>query len=986
MRILIVLLVGVLRSAPALTQSITAGAVSGAVLDDTGEPVAGAIAALREVRTGLTWAREVRAAGEFAFTYLAPGEYELFVEQIGYRPTRVVDIQVAPGADVRIHVRLAAAAPPVASVDTLHQGGEPLGNGPGADQAVRGFALSRLPFEVLNIAEAARLSSLLGSDLGAEGLPSRGTLIAVDGVRHDVARHPYLPSGDLLTIALPRGAFARLDVLTAPLDAEWADFSGAVVDATARPGSRRLGFQAFGDWTGGPVASSEFFAPSAVDYRSWRGGAMVSGPIVSDTGYVIAGVEAQRDQRPLPPAWVAGPGDALLAGASDSMGAGLGTLLAPRVVSDDRYTGFMRLDWQLGERHRAIVSGAVGFSDRSEPEVGPLGVPSPGAALEGSDVLAGALVTSRLSEIVAHEVRVSFERSKREYGAGGLPATFLATGERFGTDAALPASLRRTGARLEDVLHLGTGRHHLKLGLTASYASYGQTFAFGRGGVYWFDDAAGFAVGRGVFLGTSGPPPAATFSVTRLGGVIQDRWTVGPGLELLTALRYDLEFLPRNAVPLNREWFFLTSLVNRLVPRTVDAWSSRLGLVWRIADSGWLLRSGAGVYRDVVDPAVLGELVTESGTTVVRQGIGVVSGWPGAPSAGTTTEVGATLALLGPRYEPPRSTKVSFGIARRLGLAGALSAAVNYRHTDFLIRRHDLNRLPGQTGRDQYGRPLYGSLVKEGGLVAADPGSNRRFDGFELVSALDPDGFSDYRAVTLELRQPVGRFFRVRASYTFSETSDNWLSGWGGGPYAELPPFPDSLSGQDWDDGRSDLDVPHRADVGVELWPLGHHGLSVAVRYAVRSGRPFTPGFRPGVDANGDGSATNDAAFVDDRLPGMEVLLGQWACLSPQVGRFAERNSCREPAVEALGLRVGLGPARLAGRPVELWIEALNVTDEPFALRDHALYLVDPSVPLTTNPATGDVTVPLVVNQNFGRPLAYRAAGRFMRFGLRVGY
>jgi hypothetical protein len=50
------------------------------------------------------------------------------------------------------------------------------------------------------------------------------------------------------------------------------------------------------------------------------------------------------------------------------------------------------------------------------------------------------------------------------------------------------------------------------------------------------------------------------------------------------------------------------------------------------------------------------------------------------------------------------------------------------------------------------------------------------------------------------------------------------------------------------------------------------------------------------------------------------------------------------------------------------------------------LYLVDPAAPLVTDPATGRVTVPLVVNGNFGGPLAYRTTGRLVRLGLRVGY
>jgi len=253
------------------------------------------------------------------------------------------------------------------------------------------------------------------------------------------------------------------------------------------------------------------------------------------------------------------------------------------------------------------------------------------------------------------------------------------------------------------------------------------------------------------------------------------------------------------------------------------------------------------------------------------------------------------------------------------------------------------------------------------------------------VSALDPDGYSDYWGVTLGLEQPAGRFLRFSAAYTYSETTDNWLGGRYGGPYAELSPFPDSLAGVDWADGRSDLDVPHRLVVGVELTPLGPRGFSIAALYRYRSGLPFTPGFVPGVDANGDG-AFNDPAYVDNALAGMAEVMAAWPCLALQVGRFAQRNACREPDRRSLDLRLGLGPIQFGSHPVELWAEATNVIEPEDAVWDHALYLVDSGTALVTDPATGRVTVPLVVNPRFGQPMTYRTTGRALRLGLRVGY
>jgi hypothetical protein len=230
--------------------------------------------------------------------------------------------------------------------------------------------------------------------------------------------------------------------------------------------------------------------------------------------------------------------------------------------------------------------------------------------------------------------------------------------------------------------------------------------------------------------------------------------------------------------------------------------------------------------------------------------------------------------------------------------------------------------------------------------------------------------------------QPVSRFLRMFGSYTYSHTTDNWLSGGNGGPYAQLTPFPDSLSGQDWADGTSDFDIPHRVALGVELKPAGSNALTLAVRYRWQSGAPFTPGLAPGVDANGDGSFTNDPAFVDDTLPGMADLLAGASCLRTQVGRFAQRNSCRDPGVGTLDLRLGIAP--LSRYPLELWVEGFNLTEPAQGVWDHALYTVDPAAPLAKT--GGRVTIPYVVNPNFGKLLVNQTPGRVVRVGLRVSY
>jgi hypothetical protein len=312
------------------------------------------------------------------------------------------------------------------------------------------------------------------------------------------------------------------------------------------------------------------------------------------------------------------------------------------------------------------------------------------------------------------------------------------------------------------------------------------------------------------------------------------------------------------------------------------------------------------------------------------------------------------------------------------GSGTVVHASGTYRHTDYLARRFDVNLQFAPTGQDQYGRPIYGNLLQQGSMLTVEPRSNRRFSEFDVVSGLNADGFSTYWDLTARVERHVGRFVTLTASYTYSRTEDNWLSGLGGGTEAQLNPLPFGIGGADWTEGRSDFDVPHRILLGGDV-VLGPVRLAAYYRY--QSGRAFTPGFRYGVDANGDGSFRNDPAFVDDQLPGLPELFSEWDCLRGQVGRFAERNACRGPGVHTLDLRLSLALWR-----TELVVDGLNLLEPELADLDRALYLVDRNGSITTDPSTGDVTVPLVVNPAFGRPVAQHSPGRTVRIGLRINY
>jgi hypothetical protein len=382
-----------------------------------------------------------------------------------------------------------------------------------------------------------------------------------------------------------------------------------------------------------------------------------------------------------------------------------------------------------------------------------------------------------------------------------------------------------------------------------------------------------------------------------------------------------------------------------------------------------------------VDPAVLAEVLSNDGAVRLRRGFGALGAWPGVPDSSVAPVTGPALTLLNPKFEAPRTSRVGLSLARNLGAGASLQVAGQYRHTEFLPRRSDLNLASAPSLRDQDGRLIYGTLEQYGALLFARPGSNRRFGDFDRVSALDPSGYSEYLGVTVTLEQVRERGLSYWASYSYSRTTDNWPGAAGSVPELQLSPFPESVGSADWRDGRSDLDLPHRAALGAE-WAIGGVRFAALVRH--RSGAPFTPGFRDGVDANGDGAWGNDPAFVSDTVPGADALIAGSACLRAQIGRFAARNSCRMPAVTSLDVRLAVRLFVLLGAPAEAVVDGVNLLSTDEGVVDRAAYLVDAARTITTT--AGAIAVPLVANANFGKLLIRRSPGAAVRAGLRVNF
>jgi hypothetical protein len=336
--------------------------------------------------------------------------------------------------------------------------------------------------------------------------------------------------------------------------------------------------------------------------------------------------------------------------------------------------------------------------------------------------------------------------------------------------------------------------------------------------------------------------------------------------------------------------------------------------------------------------------------------------------------------MLEPDFSAPFSARLSAGVSRSLGAATTIHVSAALRRSESLPRRSDLNLLQLPAARDQYGRGVFGTLNKQGGLLYAAAGTGRRFPTYDEVALISDDGWSEYWGVTLGVERQLLRGLGALARYTYGRTTDNWFGAAEGGWSL---PAPAGLPDADWVEGTSDLDVPHRLSTALVLEAAP--GLRLAGVYRFQSGRPFTPGFHTGVDADASGGGA-DPAFVDPALPGMSDLLAAWDCLADSENEFAARNSCRGDPVHALDLGVSFRLFRFGGASTSIAVDAFNVLETEYAVPDAALYLVDPAAPLVVDVPARTVTVPLLVNPNFGAPLVRPHTGRRIRLGILLNW
>jgi hypothetical protein len=947
-------------------------------VDDRGAIVPDATITLTRGGTTVTVLRG-EISGRFRLGGLAPGQYAVLVEQVGYQPVRVIAIGVFGGQTTQVAVTLERRPPPITSVVEVRH--TPTGSS-GATTAV-GSELETLARrrDATGIALDATTTVFTGDGrdafgLGVNGLQPMHSRLVVDGMEELLLRHPAMPGEGSFSTLFSRDAVAQSGLRDFSLDPEWADGGGAVLDLVSTTGNGALRVEPWATFSGASLGGAALDNPADSSGSSLQAGVHLGGGFRGDSGGWALRVDYRNLAEPTAAPFTGGPEllDPIVA-AAGAVDVTSWTSPTVRRMSGANVSG--RAQWQPGRTSRIGARIAVASFDEENPLVVSSPVNGAGSALASNDI--SALGGFEIWGDDWHSfTRIGVQSSSREWTGASLPFTGLVDeGVAIGGAMGLPGTYTERRLTASETLTFPMGDHAFKVGGSASKRRLTHELIDDAGTSY-FGSLDDLTAGIGSWMHLSHDNLFKThLDITELAVFAQDEWRISPSLQLSAGVRYEVQSLPTDGRTPNllvADFFGLNSAV---VP--IDKGSGigpRAALTWDADGAGrTVLRLAGGLVPGRHDLAALDETVRLSGTATVTRAIGAI-GWPAATPVDALESTPIT--MYGGDVRAPRTFALEGTLSQRVGEGTTLRVSGGYRHTDYLLRREDANRHAGPIATGDGGRAVWGTLEQFGAMIVAVPGSNRRFTEFDNVWTLFSSGYVDHKHATLSFEHRGSGGLSFNASYTWSETEDNLVGQLSADPADRSVVLGIGVGDDAWDVGTSDLDITHRFAARA-AYQMGS-GITIAGRWRWRSGLPFTPGFRDGVDANGDGSVRNDPVS-QQAVAGLSNHLQDAGCAAP-TGDFAARNSCRAGAVQALDAELSV-PLAVGSRRLHFTLSAFNLVSTATGVVDRAAVLVDPDGTITTD-ANGRLVLPLVLNDNFGQLLSRRNDPRTIRIGLRV--
>lgn len=533
----------------------------------------------------------------------------------------------------------------------------------------------------------------------------------------------------------------------------------------------------------------------------------------------------------------------------------------------------------------------------------------------------------------------------------------------FGGNTGLPQRTENSGVELTNEVSLfsPSAAHRYRLGVLFNTQEFEQDVTTNRFGAYTYNSLADFEANQPALFTRTLQPTLRGGRSSNAALYLSDVWRPTGNLQFTLGARVERSWFggaPARNAALEQRFGLRTDVLPSetfVTPRLGFSYSiaaaEQRGQAQRgFAPPALTIRGGIGVFRGTMPATLPGTAQAQSGlanTEALLSCAGAAAPIPdwdafaanpgliptscrdGAPGNPVLTGV-PNVTTYASDYSAPRTVRSSLGVSRRFWNTWNLNVDASYTRGVAQSASLDRNLRTAAAFTLADGRPVYATPDLIDPTTGAIPLAASRQDAAwgrvnEVISTLENE--------TWQFTASVNAFTRRGAtlllSYTWQQSRDQGGAGGGGGGFGggrggvgggfggniATPGDPNDFlwataSGERRHNIQANITWPFRPGGGLELTAIGR----------MTSGTPYTPIVSG--DINGDGSRGNDIALVVDPATatdpelaaGMERLLasldgGARDCVLSQLGRIAERNSCRGPWQPSLDLQLNWRPA-----------------------------------------------------------------------------
>ena len=974
----LLLLFFLLLSLGNVVAQVTTASLRGVVVNSSNEILIGATVVLSHSQTGGSYVVATDSNGRYALHGVRPADgYQVEVSYVGFETKLVGPLSLRVGEVRELDVVLteSMAIEEVVVAVTDGASGE-VGNRFSEGQISQLPTVSRSLYDVVRLTPQAMLAK--GGGVSYGGVSNRYNSFMVNGVaNNDMYGLSSSGTNGGLSNANPISleAIEQLDVVVATYDVRMSGFGGGAINAITKSGTNELRGSAYtfysdnnlyGTTAGRDVAVRE----ELQDQSSQIYGATLGGAIVRDRLFFFVAGELNLDRSPSSYYW-GYDGVALDKSELERVSERYKTLtgyngggVGRRDVEQKSGSLLVNMDWHIDSRNRMTAS--YSFLDAQAEEYAnsltSFTFCGSGYANYSRAHHATLSLESRLSDRTHNSLRVGFSRvedGRAPDVKGDLPSVII---KNAGTTNGVTINIgnnRYAGVNaltqgvwtLTDDLLIDRGAHTITVGMHHELYNIHNRYLANAYGTYTYNSVADFEQDKAAVYEYNYTDPAVTgtttwgprFRAAELNLYLQDRWSVGRGLQLSYGVRATLPLIFNTPTP-NAE-FNAGDIAKRSgvrigdVPRAQLLLSPRVGVTWkRDYDWGELnVNGGIGVFTGQVPFVWI--VNNYSNTGVEQKGVKLTGAdaanmhFSAKPSPTDVSNTRFMLNAMNREFRYPQNLKSN--LAAHLTLRSGWQMQVEALYTKTLHNAVFRNLAIENSGKEVYAVPATDYSAAAGGMA----GYKSVETNYSAIYYLD----NTSKGYTYSLSASVSKDFdfglSLMASYIFSHaysvcdvpstsSSSNWNR-----TYATDLNSP-SLS-------FSTFDVPHKFSLAMTYRKryAKLFDFSAGVVCQVNSGQRYSLCFGESVDFNGDGvlgstlmyiptkEQMQSMTFADDKsLANWNSYIESDDYLRSHRGEFAERNAMQTPMEHTIDLHLAHGFyfGAQSGRKIELSLDVMN--------------------------------------------------------------